>query len=145
MKIETPFIAVILGVLFFTGIFTMFLSLSNTYGVPVDMSMFNTQGNTSSLQDTFFDINQSKAEMDEVTKGFNEATLGDSNDVFEFLRMTWQMGKQVFANMFLLQDILMAVTQMFGIPAEIVVTLLTILFLIFIISVVMIIIGRTYE
>ena len=145
MKIETPFIAVILGALFFTGIFTMVLGMSNTYSVPVDMSMFNTQGNTSSLETIFAEINQSKAEMDAVTKDLTDTTLGESNDVFEFLRMTWVVGGQVFANMGLLQNILMAVTQMFGIPAEIVVTLLTILFLVFIISVIMIIIGRTYE
>ena len=145
MKIETPFIALLLSSLFFTVIFTMFLSMADDYSVSYDLTPYQTEYNNTDLASAFNKINQTKNEIDSTTSTFSSQEVGDSGDVFEFFKMTYQLGKQVFSSLSILKTVMMILGEIIGVPTYVIVVLFSILMVTFAISVIMIMMGRSYE
>jgi hypothetical protein len=147
MKLETPFIALILGGLMFTGVFTFMIGLANEHNVDYDLGNYRTAGNTTSLNDAFNNINETKTEMDKVTANFYNQTVIESEGggLFAFFKATWQIGRLIGNNLVLYTQLTNAMAEIIGIPSAVVAALLSILFVVFAIAVLMILMGRIYN
>ena len=145
MKLETPMLAILLGSMVFTGLFTVFITdLGQTHGADMNLSVFDTENNEVSFKDSFDKINQTKAEMDEINQNFEEETLTDSGSLFSFLKLTWVIGKQMLGSVNVLKDLLYGISSLLGLPPIFITGLITITSILIIISIVMILAGRSY-
>lgn len=147
MKLETPFIALIMGALVFTGIFTVFTSLADYHEVNYDLDNYQTAGNTVSLEEAFADINKTKVQMDEVTETFYNQTVleTEGGGLFGFFKVTWQIGRLIGNNLVLYTQLGQAFAEIIGIPYAVISSLLIIMFVGFAITVLMILMGRVYS
>jgi len=145
MKIETPLIALIMASLFFTGAFTVFFSMADTYDVSYDLTVFESQNGTS-LEDAFGRINKSKTEMEELVSDIEGTTLIDSGagGLFPFLGLAFKTGTQIFGSFNIMKDMLNIITELIGIPPAITGTLISIGIVAFGVMIIMILLGRTY-
>lgn len=145
MKLETPIIALLLGSLLFTGLFTLFVvDLGTTYGADMNVSVFRTKNNEASLESTFDRINETKKEMDELNAQFQDEQVTDSGSLFGFLKLTWTIGKQTMGSVNIMKDMLYGFSEIIGIPPVWVATAVAIVLIVMIISIVMLLAGRTY-
>lgn len=146
MKVHTPLIAMLMASLFFTGAFTIFFSMADTYDINYDLSVFESQNGTS-LEDSFDRLNQTKTEMEVLVGGIEGTTLTDqgAGGLFPFLGLAYKVGKQVFGSINIMKDVLNIVTELIGIPAVVTATLISIAIVVFGVMIVFILLGRTYS
>ena len=148
MKLETPLIALLIGTLMFTGIFTVFIGLAQKNNVSYDLSDYNTGGENKNvtLDAAFADINKTKAEMDTITATFYNQTVLETagGGLFGFFRVTWQIGRLIGNNLKLYKNMTNSMAEIIHIPPVFVTVGLSILFVVFAISVLMLLMGRIY-
>ena len=144
MKLETPFIALLIGALFFTGLYTVFLTAGDAYEVDYDTTLYDTEGKNKSFKESFDSINNTKSEMDRLTAEFGNTTLkkGDAS-LFPFFSLAFKMGQLVFSSLTTFKDTMMATIEIIGIPAVVVVSLFSILLVVYMCLVVFILLGRS--
>jgi predicted Zn-dependent peptidase len=143
MKIETPIIALILGAVLFSGLFTIFFSLADDNNINYDFTDYETQNGTN-FKDAFDQVNATKSEMDDIIEDFEETTISDSGSLFPFLSLALQTGKQFFNSLTILKNTAGIAAELLGIPAVIVGALMSIVLIIMVISIVMLLLGRSY-
>jgi hypothetical protein len=145
MKLETPFIAMLISAMAFTGLFTIFTSMALEYGVTYDASPLNTEYNQTTISEAFDQVNSTKAEMDKINNDFYETTMDDTGSLFGFFKFTFKLGKQIFLNMGHLKTMFLISGQILGVPGVIVATFISVLLIVFTVSVIMIIMGRVND
>lgn len=144
MKLETPFIALILSGLLFTGLFTMFISIADENNVEYNTTIYGLDNNEINLEDAFNNINETKTEMDKTTSQFYNQSVEDSGSLFGFVKYVHVTSKQIFGNLTLLKNIFSLIGQVFGVDGAVISTFTSILLLVFVISAIMILMGRSY-
>lgn len=144
MRLETPVVALLIAILFFTGLFTFIFGLAEENGVTTDLSDFVTQGGES-FYSSFEKFNETKNDLDTITTGFEETTLDPTGlDIFPFLSLAFKTGIQLFKSLNIVKDIFIAMGDILGIDPVFVSIITTILLIVFIIALVMLLLGRTY-
>jgi len=142
MKLETPFIAIMFISLFFTGMYTVITSVADEYDVSYNSSVYNT-GDDTNLTAAFNKIAQSKNEMDNLTKDFEDTEPSDTGSLYSFFSLALKIGKQVFGSMVILKNMFSAFTQSMGIPTEFFIVFFSIISVSFVLLVIFILLGRS--
>lgn len=143
MKLETPVLALIIGSVLFTGLFTLSLNLADANDVTYDTSSYDTQGGVS-VQTAFGKINDTKTDIETMQESFNDANVQDTGSVFPFLSLTFDIGKQIINSLTIFKDITYATAEIIGIPGYIVGALTSLLIIVVVISIIMVLLGRSY-
>lgn len=145
MKLENPFIGILLGALFFTGLLTMFISMGESYGADTsDLSRLRSRDNTTSLMEGLNKINDTSTELQNTLTDFRNTTLTDTGSLFSFPKVAWKVGTSMYDSVKLTNSIMTTIGTIMGIDGVIIATLFVILLVVFAISLLMIMLGRVY-
>jgi low affinity Fe/Cu permease len=142
MKIETPIIALCLAAVVFTGMFLMVFQGADENNVSYDLSEHTTHNGTT-INNAFSVINESKSEMDDIIQDFEDTTVSDSGSLFNFISLTFSIGKQFLGATTLFKNMAVVAGEFLGVPAWVVGALVSILIIIIIVSIVLLIAGRS--
>jgi hypothetical protein len=147
MKIETPFIAFLVAILLFTGMWAFFQDIGNEYQAqglmnsPPSMTVRNANGSMVSVDTVFIDMGENRSQ-----------TQAKFRRNFESLGLTWDgigsamnimlaIGKQFVDSISILYRIFDVAAQLLGIPSQVIITFVVILIVIVILSAMSIIFG----
>ena len=106
MTFQTPFAALIILSLMFTGLFTVYVGMANEYAVSDDFSVYSTQGQEQDFEEAFNKINQTKNDMDTFTEEFEDTLLKSDDNLFSFFGLALSLGKQVYRSVTSVKDII---------------------------------------
>lgn len=146
LSLESPLIAVLIGSLFFIGLFSMFTDVGEVQSTQPNISLvpYTTQQDTQ-FEDAFNNIQETKEQTDAIIEEFQDTVLNPrtGTDLFAFFNVFYQVGKQIFGSLNIVKDIINIVVEMFGLPAEIVSTFFTILAISILLLILYLLLGRS--
>ena len=144
MKIETPFVALIIMSLLFFGLYSLYTNVADKqdYEVDYDTSAFSTQNGEIDVESAFNKINQTKQDMDTFTSDFSEVFVEKDTNLFSFFKIALLLGKQVYNSMNTVKDVFTVLIEMVGLPSE-ALQLFSIILVSFILLIVLILMGRS--
>jgi len=143
MKLETPLVAVLLGIGVFVSLFTFIFTIADTNGVTYDLSDFETAGGTS-FYNSFDKFNETKTNIDNIKTDFEDTTLSDGGDVFTFLKMVFDTSLQLLGSLDIVKEIFTSLGTILGIDPLWIGIFTTILIVSMMVLIIMILSGRTY-
>lgn len=143
MKLESPFVALMIGALFFTGLFTIFMTLGDRYDVSYDLTVYNTEGNTTDIESAFDRIQETKENIDNVTAEFEDTNVVESDSLFSFFSLAHKIGIQIFSSLTIFKDLFFIGSDLTGIPPAVAISLFAILMIVFVLLVIFILLGRS--
>jgi len=145
MRLQDPLIALLVASVFFTGLFGVFIGLSEEYNINNDMQVFTSQENTTSLEEAYANITDIKNRVDDVTSSFEESFIASDGNIFSFFALTFNIGKQILSNLTLFKDIFAITAEIIGIPTIFITLSFSLLLLSFVLLVIFLLLGRTVE
>lgn len=150
MKLEMPIIAVLVAGLFFTVIFTNFISITNMYEeageYPIDFneSDYNVRGEGISLKTALSNLSNTEDAVNEIEKSFSELNPNPLS-WFSFGQIGWQISKLIFNGVNSFKNILVVTAQITGINSIFSSVAFTIIILVVVVTaVIVILLGRSY-
>ena len=146
MKLETPFIAVILASLFFIGMYTFFIDIGTTYEeagmIEFDNVAFGINNNTDDFRDAFNAINATKKKVIEIETELSNLKPSLTS-LWPGLNIVFKTGSVIIGSLLTTKDVATAANQALGIPPIVTDSLVVILIVIIILGVVAFLSGRT--
>lgn len=147
MKLETPLIAMLLGSLFFTGMYITFFQVADAYDVSYDMTPYQTE--TRYENQSFFNAlakaNETKATADAMTDTVMNMDDPSIADIPFWLGLVWEVGVILFGSLSTGISLFGAGAAILGIPGSVVAVLATIVIVVFVIAVLVLILGRANQ
>lgn len=140
MKIYTPLIAVFIGLLVFTGIWTFFTTLTREYASeglssPTDsVTLTLSNGTVVNVDRAFDNLSASRKDADELRANFNKIGFSVSG-LMATGDVMLKVGSYFFKSLSSLFNVFDLTAQLLGIPVEIIVTFLIIIVIVLIIAV----------
>lgn len=144
MRIETPFIAMVIMSMLFLGMYSIYTDVATdpAYDVSYDDTTFNVQGEEVNVKSAFNTMNETKDDMDNFTSEFSNMLVDKDLNLFSFFNIAKLLGQQVYKSMNTVKNIITIIIEMVGLPAD-VLLLFSIVLVVFVILIVLILLGRS--